>query len=110
MPTDYYLVIFLEWLARVHHANIRTNFGPLRHLLVPPQFHRVPHSIHPRHVDRNFAGVVTFWDRLFGTYWSDSDDYPDTGIDDDRFPFEQRTKGVVRNWLAQNAYPFVQVL
>ena len=33
-----------------------------------PSLHRVHHAINPRYLDKNFAGVFTLWDRMFGTY------------------------------------------
>lgn len=33
-----------------------------------PSLHRVHHAINPRYLDKNFAGVFTIWDRMFGTY------------------------------------------
>ena len=68
------------------HANVRTNLGPLRHVLVSPQFHRIHHSRDPRHRETNFGVVLTVWDRLFGTLYARYDEYPDTGLDEVRFP------------------------
>lgn len=111
MPTDYYIALILGWYRTIYHANIRTNYGPLKYILVTPQFHRLHHSIERRHANSNFGVHFTIWDRLFGTHWNSYDQYPDTGIDDGRFPFEQRSRGiaVVRNWMAQTAYPFVEL-
>lgn len=33
-----------------------------------PSVHRVHHGKNPRYIDRNYAGILTLWDRLFGTY------------------------------------------
>lgn len=49
------------------HANIRLSFGPLRWLLVSPDYHRIHHSLEPHHIDRNFAGWFPIWDIIFGT-------------------------------------------
>lgn len=70
------------WYTRLIHANIRSNFGPLRHILVTPQFHRVHHSIEDRHRDRNFGVVLSVWDRLCGTLYPRYDEYPATGVSD----------------------------
>jgi sterol desaturase/sphingolipid hydroxylase (fatty acid hydroxylase superfamily) len=106
VPTDFYIAIGLTWYRMIYHANIRTNFGPLKYVLVTPQFHRIHHSSDLRHADTNFGVIFTFWDRLFGTHWDDHDEYPRTGITDDRFPFEQSSKfAVLGNWVRQTAYP-----
>ena len=39
----------------------------VRWLLVTPGMHQVHHSTDPAHYDRNFANVLSVWDRLFGT-------------------------------------------
>ena len=33
-----------------------------------PSHHRVHHSTHPEHLDRNYAGILIIWDRIFGTF------------------------------------------
>lgn len=108
MPTDLYVALALNWYTRIYHANLRTNYGVLRHVLVTPQSHRIHHSIEPRHQDKNFGVVFTVWDRLFGTLYPHYDEYPDTGIADGRFPLEQSrgVRGVLGSLVAQFCYPF----
>ena len=108
MPTDLYIALALNWYTRVYHANLRTNYGVLKHVLVTPQSHRIHHSIEPRHQDKNFGVIFTVWDRLFGTLYPDYDEYPETGIADSRFPLEQHRglTGVFRSLAAQFYYPF----
>ncbi|KZX78049.1 hypothetical protein A3715_10990 [Oleiphilus sp. HI0009] len=72
------IVIFeiaLNAFALFNHSNIR--FTPrtenvLRKILITPSIHRVHHSIHHADHDQNFGFSVVFWDRLFGTYKSES--------------------------------------
>jgi sterol desaturase/sphingolipid hydroxylase (fatty acid hydroxylase superfamily) len=33
-----------------------------------PSHHRVHHGSNPQYLDRNYAGILIVWDRLFGTY------------------------------------------
>jgi sterol desaturase/sphingolipid hydroxylase (fatty acid hydroxylase superfamily) len=101
-----------HWHTRLYHSNIRSNFGPLRYLLVTPQSHRVHHSIEPRHHDRNFGLTFSLWDHLFGTQYRGYDEYPDTGIDDDDFPFEQNPGrlGYLGLLFGQFFYPFRAIL
>lgn len=33
-----------------------------------PSHHRVHHATNPRYLDRNYAGVLIIWDKLFGTF------------------------------------------
>jgi sterol desaturase/sphingolipid hydroxylase (fatty acid hydroxylase superfamily) len=93
------------------HANLRTNFGPLRWLTVTPQSHRVHHSVEPQHWDRNFGAVLSIWDRLFRTQFKGSNDYPAVGIQDPSFPMETTLapSGVLRTYFLQVIHPFRMV-
>jgi sterol desaturase/sphingolipid hydroxylase (fatty acid hydroxylase superfamily) len=90
------------------HANIRTDLGPLRFVLISPQAHRVHHSIQADHYDTNYGTVFAFWDYLFGTRHPARTSYPETGIADAAFPEERGVNplALVRTWAAQTAYPF----
>lgn len=106
-PTIVLWAIFSRWYSHIYHGNIRTNLGPLRYVLVTPQSHRVHHSIQPLHRDTNFGSIFSFWDRLFGTQYRGYDEYPETGIDDEAFPHETRTRlATLVGPLIQMAYPF----
>lgn len=100
-------VIFSNWHTRLYHANIRSNYGPLRFVFVTPQSHRVHHSARPEHRDRNFGVIFSLWDHLFGTQCRDYDVYPETGIDDVTFPHERQWQATfsLRPFLAQQIYP-----
>ncbi len=43
-------------------------------LLNTPSHHRVHHSIDPKYIDKNHAGVFMIWDRLFGTFKAEEED------------------------------------
>ncbi len=88
-PVIVAVAVLREWYSRFYHGNIRTNLGPLKYVLVTPQSHRIHHSLDPRHRDMNFGAVFSIWDFLFGRQYKGFDEYPDTGIDDERFPHEQ---------------------
>jgi len=84
-PLDHPLTVTIAtvqlWYTRFIHANVRTNFGPLRYVFVTPQSHRVHHSIEVKHRDRNFGVVLSIWDRMFGTLYPGYDEYPATGVE-----------------------------
>lgn len=107
-----WILLFLEWHGRITHANLRTNFGPLRYVLVTPQSHRIHHSRDARHHDQNFGTLFSFWDRLFGTHWRNENEYPATGIADERFPWEKSVTpaNLLANYFAQLVYPFQQLV
>ncbi len=99
------VVWIMHWHTRLYHANIRSNFGWLRFILVTPQSHRVHHSIEPRHQDKNFGLTLSIWDHLFGTQHRQYNEYPETGVDDPELPMEQDKLGL-RTLVAQLIYPF----
>ena len=37
---------------------------------------RVHHAANPRYLDRNYAGVLMVWDRMFGSFEAERDDEP----------------------------------
>jgi sterol desaturase/sphingolipid hydroxylase (fatty acid hydroxylase superfamily) len=50
------------------HTEIVRRLGPLEMLLNTPSHHRVHHASNGRYLDRNHAGTLILWDRLFGTF------------------------------------------
>jgi sterol desaturase/sphingolipid hydroxylase (fatty acid hydroxylase superfamily) len=46
------------------------------YLFNTPSHHRVHHGANPRYLDRNYAGVLMAWDRMFGTFEPERDDEP----------------------------------
>jgi sterol desaturase/sphingolipid hydroxylase (fatty acid hydroxylase superfamily) len=75
-----------ELLVRVQgyylHSPTRIHVGPvLRRLIADNRFHRIHHSIHPQHFDKNFGAGTSIWDQLFGTaYFPTEDEWPQTGM------------------------------
>lgn len=51
----------------VHTQWVRT-LGPLEYLFNTPSHHRVHHGRNPQYIDKNYAGVLIIWDKLFGTF------------------------------------------
>lgn len=58
-------IYFLGFLTSHYHLPV--GYGVLEHVLVSPAFHMAHHVNHPRYYNRNFGGIFSFWDRLFGT-------------------------------------------
>jgi sterol desaturase/sphingolipid hydroxylase (fatty acid hydroxylase superfamily) len=46
------------------------------YLFNTPSHHRVHHASNPRYLDRNYAGVLMVWDRLFGTFAEECEQEP----------------------------------
>jgi sterol desaturase/sphingolipid hydroxylase (fatty acid hydroxylase superfamily) len=57
--------------AQFHHSNIDFPDGVERWLswiIVTPRFHASHHAVDRQYGDANFSTILSFWDRLFGTY------------------------------------------
>ncbi len=50
------------------HANVRWRFGPFESVVATPAFHHWHHTRRD-HIDRNYAAMLPFVDRLFGTWY-----------------------------------------
>jgi sterol desaturase/sphingolipid hydroxylase (fatty acid hydroxylase superfamily) len=50
------------------HTQSGKHWGILGWVLNTPAWHRVHHACNPQYIDRNYAGVLVIWDRLFGTF------------------------------------------
>lgn len=104
------VMLALLWFRAPQHANVRTNLGPLRWILVSPQNHRIHHSAEPAHYNANYSSLFT-WDRLFGTQHPDDTSYPPTGIGDPAYP-EPRSyhpRDLLGSVTAQLLYPFARL-
>lgn len=58
--------LFVQFFS--HNGVIRRKLGWLEYVLVTPRSHRVHHGTNAPYIDKNFAGIFIFWDRLFGSY------------------------------------------
>jgi sterol desaturase/sphingolipid hydroxylase (fatty acid hydroxylase superfamily) len=63
------------------HANVRWRYGPLAWVLSTPAFHHWHHAVSP--ANRNYASMLPWLDRIFGTYHVPKDAFPSRyGIDE----------------------------
>lgn len=94
----YTYVVIVALQAVSAHANIRIPFGPLKYVLVTPQYHQWHHSDDPKHYNKNFAIHFPAIDRLFGTYYLPGTEWPKSmGLGEQPMP-----KGYIRQFL----FPF----
>jgi len=94
-------VVFAALQAVLIHCNTRLPFGPLKYLLVTPQFHHWHHSSEQPAIDTNYGAHTVLFDRLFGTYHMPKQHWPaEYGT----------TVPLPRTYLAQVIYPFRQWL
>lgn len=51
----------------IHTTTIKS-LGPLEWVINTPSHHRVHHGSNPKYIDKNHAGSLIIWDRMFGTF------------------------------------------
>jgi sterol desaturase/sphingolipid hydroxylase (fatty acid hydroxylase superfamily) len=85
------------WQAWLVHANVRVPYGPLRWLVVSPEFHHWHHATERDAYDKNFASLVASWDVLFGTVHLPRGRRPSSYGIDDRVP---------DGWVARLFHPY----
>lgn len=56
------------------HTDMIGKLGPLEWVLNTPSHHRVHHSRNPVYLDKNYAGILIIWDRIFGTFQEELDE------------------------------------
>lgn len=66
-------LIYQFW---IHTETIKRLPKPLEWLLNTPSHHRVHHGKNVAYLDRNHAGVLIIWDRLFGTFAAEDEREP----------------------------------
>jgi sterol desaturase/sphingolipid hydroxylase (fatty acid hydroxylase superfamily) len=92
-------VIIVGFQAVFNHANVDVRLGPLRYVLVTPNFHHWHHSRDTEAIDRNYAAHFAFIDYLFGTAVTADRKWPDRyGVVGDYVPL---------GFVKQQAFPFV---
>jgi sterol desaturase/sphingolipid hydroxylase (fatty acid hydroxylase superfamily) len=58
-------LIYQFW---IHTERIGTLPRPIEFVFNTPSHHRVHHGMDPEYLDKNYAGILIIWDRLFGTF------------------------------------------
>ncbi len=58
------------------HTEAVGKLGWLERVFNTPSHHRVHHARNPKYIDRNYAGVLIVWDKLFGTYVEEDPQLP----------------------------------
>lgn len=92
-------VIIVGFQAVFNHANVDVRLGPLRYVIVTPNFHHWHHSRDTEAIDKNYAAHFAFLDYLFGTAVSADRKWPSRyGVVGDYVPL---------GFVAQQMFPFV---
>ena len=58
-------LIYQFW---IHTEAVDRMWRPVELVFNTPSHHRVHHATNARYLDRNYAGILIIWDRLFGTF------------------------------------------
>ena len=83
---DVYIII-VGFQAVFNHANVHLPWGPLKYLIVTPDFHHWHHSSDDVAIDRNYAAHFAFLDYLFGTAIKGQQGFPEKyGVQGDYTP------------------------
>jgi sterol desaturase/sphingolipid hydroxylase (fatty acid hydroxylase superfamily) len=57
-------LLYQYWI----HTETIDRLGPVEWIFNTPSHHRVHHGVNPQYIDRNYAGILIVWDRLFGSF------------------------------------------
>ena len=98
-------IIVVGFQAVFNHANVHLPWGPLKYLVVTPDFHHWHHASDDEAIDKNYAAHYAFLDYLFGTavkskkkfpekYGVVGDYMPDGFVRQQMFPFRGSTEPV----------------
>jgi sterol desaturase/sphingolipid hydroxylase (fatty acid hydroxylase superfamily) len=60
-------IIVVGFQAVFNHANVHLPWGPVKYVLVTPDFHHWHHASDDEAIDKNYAAHYAFLDYLFGT-------------------------------------------
>ncbi|MEL6357556.1 MAG: sterol desaturase family protein, partial [Bacteroidota bacterium] len=69
-------LIYQFW---IHTEAIGKLWWPIEWIFNTPSHHRVHHGSDVKYLDRNHAGVLIIWDRLFGTFQAE-EERPEYGL------------------------------
>ena len=80
-PTMFLLISALNTVYQfwIHTETIGKLPKPIEFIFNTPSHHRVHHGRDPKYIDKNHAGSLIIWDRLFGTF-QEEEERPTYGI------------------------------
>jgi len=78
VPLEVFLLVgvaqlFYQFWPHTRHIG---RLGPLDRWIQTPSNHRVHHAQNDLYLDKNYVGVFTAWDHLFGSFQEERDDMP----------------------------------
>ncbi|WEN16434.1 sterol desaturase family protein [Rhodanobacter sp. AS-Z3] len=80
-------ILIVGFQAVFNHANVHLPWGPLKYVLVTPDFHHWHHASDDEAIDKNYAAHYAFLDYLFGTAVKSKNQFPESyGVVGDYMP------------------------
>ena len=76
---DPFAVIFAEAVVLLYQTALHTEVigklpKPIEAIFNTPSHHRVHHGSNEAYIDKNYAGILIIWDRIFGTFAEEQED------------------------------------
>lgn len=59
-----YITLYQFWI----HTELINKMGWFEYIFNTPSHHRVHHGRNPKYIDKNHAGTLIIWDKMFGTF------------------------------------------
>lgn len=68
-----WLLLAAELFVQTYQAILHTEIigklpRPIEYIMNTPSHHRVHHGVNRKYWDKNYAGILIIWDRMFGTF------------------------------------------
>lgn len=70
-----FITLYQFWI----HTELINKMGWFEYIFNTPSHHRVHHGRNPKYIDKNHAGTLIIWDKLFGTF-QEEEERPTYGI------------------------------
>ncbi|MBS1976842.1 MAG: sterol desaturase family protein [Bacteroidetes bacterium] len=70
-----FITLYQFWI----HTELINKMGWFEYIFNTPSHHRVHHGRDPKYIDKNHAGTLIIWDRMFGTF-QEEEERPTYGI------------------------------
>lgn len=70
-----YITLYQFWI----HTELINKMGWFEYIFNTPSHHRVHHGRNPKYIDKNHAGTLIIWDKMFGTF-KEEEERPTYGI------------------------------
>ncbi len=68
-----FLIFFAEAMVQLYQTALHTETvgklpKPIEYVMNTPSHHRVHHASNRQYLDKNYAGILIIWDRMFGSF------------------------------------------